>query len=103
MSVSQRRLWHQLRAHRSGFHFRREVPVGRYVLDFYCSKARLCVEVDGDQHSFRRERDRNRDAYLAVRGITTIRFGSQECFSNAEGVALSIQRMCMERLGVAPS
>ena len=66
-------------------------------MDFYCASARLCIEVDGDQHERIRERDEARDAYLLSRGILTLRFSSQECFDNPEGVALAIEKICRER------
>ena len=48
MTLPQVKLWFQLRANRlEGLHFRRQHPEGRYILDFYCDRARLCVEVDG--------------------------------------------------------
>ncbi len=61
MSVSEKRLWAYIRKDRLGFSFRRQVPIGEYVLDFYCAKAALCVEVDGEQHAPRAAADRRRD------------------------------------------
>ena len=50
MSVSEKVLWEQVRKNRLGYGFRRQVPVGPYILDFYCARASLCIEVDGEQH-----------------------------------------------------
>ena len=68
-------LWKALKARRQeGLHFRRQHPLGPYVLDFYCAQARLCVEVDGDSHGAadRPERDAARDRWLASQGIGTL-------------------------------
>lgn len=100
MSDSQRRLWYRLRAHRLGFHFRREFPIGPYTLDFYCHEAKLCVEVDGDQHDD--VRDAVRDAFMAERGIVTVRYASRECFTNTDVVAEDIRLKCIERSGRDP-
>jgi very-short-patch-repair endonuclease len=100
MSESQRRLWYELRAHRIGFHFKREVPFGPYTLDFYCHEAALCVEVDGEQHD--PATDKERDAYLAANGILTLRYTSRDCFTDQVGVAKDVLRVCIERTGRDP-
>jgi very-short-patch-repair endonuclease len=61
-----------------GYHFRRQHPIGPYVLDFYCSAARLAVEVDGYSHEVgdAPAYDARRDAWLLERGIETLRIGT---------------------------
>ncbi len=81
MSVSEKVLWEQLRKQRLGFAFRRQVPVGPYIMDFYCARAALCIEVDGEQHEQTRWQDAKRDAYLRKVGIDTIRVPSLALFS----------------------
>lgn len=76
MSVSERYLWSHLRKKRLGYSFRRQVPVGPYILDFYCGRAALCIEVDGEQHNLTKGRDDRRDGYLKNLGIETIRIPS---------------------------
>jgi very-short-patch-repair endonuclease len=58
--------------------FRRQHPIGRYVLDFYCAKARLAIEIDGISHdmSTRPKRDIERDAWLAAHGVTVLRIAA---------------------------
>ena len=102
ISKSQARLWQELRAHGTGFHFRREYPFGPLTMDFYCHEAKLCVEVDGDQHELRVAEDRARDAYLAKRGILVLRFASRECFYHAAQVAGQVRQVCIERTGRDP-
>ncbi|MCA3222483.1 MAG: methionine--tRNA ligase [Burkholderiales bacterium] len=91
-------LWHLLRdTQLEGAKFRRQHPLmlngERYVLDFFCDSARLCVEADGSQHlqSPQLERDRERDRALAAAGIRTLRFLDGEVLSNTEGVLTLIR------------
>ncbi len=81
MGVSKRKLWEFLRKDQRGFRFRRQHPVGPYVMDFYCSDALLCVEVDGEQHEQRQDLDRRRDEYLASLGVLTLRIRSLDLFA----------------------
>src|SRR5687768_269602 len=82
MSVSEKVLWEHLRKKRlEGFGFKRQVPVGPYVLDFYCPQASLCVEIDGEQHALRLDRDARRDQYLREVGIATLRIPSLVLFA----------------------
>ena len=76
MTLPEVLLWQEPRRKQLSKHFRRQHPVGRYVLDFYCSKARLCIEVDGAAHDFVSValRDERRDAWLATEGIQVLRF-----------------------------
>jgi very-short-patch-repair endonuclease len=76
MNLPERRLWWALRDSRlDGLKFRRQHPLGPFVLDFYCHAARLAVEVDGGSHDIagRKESDVRRDAWLKDRGIHTLR------------------------------
>lgn len=88
-------LWRKLRALRSqGVHFRRQHPVGAYVLDFYCAEARLAVEVDGFGHTMGRqpERDERRDAWLKTQGVTVWRIPATEVLRDSDEVADRILR-----------
>lgn len=90
MTDAERKLWYALRAHRlDGLSFRRQVPMGPYIADFYCSSARLVIEVDGGQHAASK-RDAARDAWLDERGIRTVRFWNAEVLTNLDGVLSSI-------------
>jgi very-short-patch-repair endonuclease len=76
------RLWRLLRDRRlSGLKFRRQVPVGPYIVDFLCVSARLIVEGDGSQHGDSL-RDAHRDAYLARQGRTVLRFWNYDILQN---------------------
>ena len=104
MSDTERRLWWALRAHRMGFHVRRQHPVGPYCLDFFVDEAKLCIEVDGEQHTYRERerRDARRDEYLSGLGIMTLRVPSPEVHRNLKAVLATIHRVCCERSGRTP-
>jgi very-short-patch-repair endonuclease len=87
---SELRLWRLLRDRRlSGFKFRRQVPLGPYIVDFLCVGAKLIVEADGSQHA-ESPRDKARDAYLASQGWKVLRFWNNEVLQNREGVLETI-------------
>ncbi|MFA7262269.1 MAG: DUF559 domain-containing protein [Caulobacter sp.] len=76
MSLPEVLLWRQLRARRlEGLRFRRQHPLGPFILDFFCAEAKLAVEVDGANHHVgdRPKQDAYRDRWLADRGIHTLR------------------------------
>jgi predicted helicase len=76
----------------AGYKFRRQHPLGRFVLDFYCHEAKLCVELDGGQHAepAQADYDRERTVWLNREGIRVIRFWNTDVFNNIEGVLQSI-------------
>ena len=83
-------LWRCLRGSRfHGAKFQRQVPVDRFVLDFYCHAAKLTVELDGKQHGWSADYDAERTKVLGTRGIRVIRFArSRSCPpADSRGVA----------------
>ena len=95
MSHAEVKLWVRLRSLRSqGVRFRRQHPVGPFVLDFYSAEVRLAVEVDGFAHRTedRPQRDERRDAWLDAQGIRVVRIGAAEVMADADAVAQSIWR-----------
>lgn len=74
MTVPEKTLWYLLRRNSLGLHFRRQHPIGPYILDFYCTTAKLCVEVEGPLHADQPDRDARRAARLNKEGIRVIRF-----------------------------
>ncbi|MBO6717763.1 MAG: endonuclease domain-containing protein [Rhizobiaceae bacterium] len=98
MSLPEVLLWEHLRAGRlDGYRFRRQHPVGPYVLDFYCASAQLAVEVDGAQHDLPQQlaHDRRRDTNLAQRGIRTLRIAAADILKDnaLEGVLVMISEI----------
>jgi very-short-patch-repair endonuclease len=74
MTAPERALWSMLRRKAQGLYFRRQRPIGPFILDFYCASAKLCVEVDGPAHHDTRDHDERRTAWLAKEGIRVLRF-----------------------------
>ncbi len=103
MGVSERLMWELLRDSRTGFKFRRQVPVLQYILDFYCAEAMLCVETDGELHAGRVEQDALRDLALAEIGVLTVRVPTLDLFeeTSIEGARWlkKIVAACEERTG----
>ncbi len=101
MTLSEKKLWSYIRAKRLGFLFRRQYPVGDFVLDFYCPEVKLCIEVDGPHHADRVLQDATRDAFLESLGILTIRIPSLDLFDREYPVLEKwlglIERTCRER------
>ena len=91
MTAAERVLWQALRGRGvAGLRFRRQHPVGRFVLDFYCPAAKLCVEVDGDVHDTQPERDAERSEILTAGGYRVLRFRNEEVLSNLPSVLARI-------------
>ena len=89
MTGAERKLWYALRAHRfEGLGFRRQVPLGRYILDFVCHDRGFVIEVDGGQHFSgpQAARDVTRDRWLKTQGFRVIRIANNEVLTNLECV-----------------
>jgi len=89
MTDAERHLWRHLRFGTLGVQFRRQVPIGSFVVDFACLRRRLVIEIDGGQHMASREDD-TRDAWLHERGYRLLRFWNHEVLGNVEGVVAAI-------------
>ena len=80
-------LWQYLRRHNlRGFKFRRQHGIERFIVDFYCAKARLIIEVDGPIHQYQREEDSIRQEYLESHGLKVLRFSNEAVLNNADEV-----------------
>lgn len=94
MTDAEGLLWYCLRDFRvHGFHFRRQVPIGKYITDFACLKYKLIVEVDGSHHGDpEQERlDQRRGQWLADTGYTVLRYDNNEIFTDCDMVLSNIQ------------
>jgi very-short-patch-repair endonuclease len=90
MTDAERALWMQLRAHRlDGLRFRRQTPIGPYIVDFVCHERRLVVELDGGQHA-ESQHDIRRDRWLESKGYRVLRFWNSDVFQNRDGVLETI-------------
>ena len=97
ISLSRRRL--------DGLHFRKQHPIGPYVLDFYCAEATLAVEVDGFSHNLgdRPQRDERRDDWLSERGIETLRLEAQSVIDDPQMALDTILGVARRRAPSTPS
>ena len=84
-------LWERLRGSRfHGAKFKRQVPIDRYVVDFYCHAARLAVEIDGKQHEWFADYDAERGKVLESAGVHVVRVSNDEVLNDLEGVLIKI-------------
>ncbi len=84
-------LWHYLRDKQlDGYKFRRQQPIGPYIVDFACMPQKLLIELDGGQHAEQHPYDQKRDAFLREQGYTILRFWNNEVFEHCFGVLESI-------------
>jgi len=95
MTSAEKRLWSRLRASRfHGFRFLRQEPIDRFIVDFYCSAARLVIELDGDAHSYSIDQDRAREEFLEDQGIHVIRFSNYDVMHSLDWVLEKIYQNC---------
>jgi very-short-patch-repair endonuclease len=99
MTDAERLLWRHLRERqRNGGKFRRQHPIGGYIVDFVCLDAGLIVEVDGGQHMDRVRHDAQRTNALQLQGYVVLRFWNNEVLANLAGVVETIDRALPQRL-----
>ncbi len=93
-------LWRYLKAHRlGGLGFRRQTPIGNYIVDFVSHSCKLVVELDGESHDFesRLRKDAERDRWLESRGFRILRFTNDDALKNLEGVVITIEQEAAPR------
>ena len=92
-------LWNHLRSRQlGGLKFRRQHPVGRFILDFYCAEANLAVELDGEYHNQRHQQDQARTQELQSHSVKVLRYPNQQVLESLETVLSSIRSECECRL-----
>ena len=90
MTDAEIRLWYHLRGHRLlGLKFKRQYPIGEYIVDFICHDHHLIVEVDGSQH-LDSARDAERDQWLRASGYLVLRFWNDDVLRDTEAVLEAI-------------
>ncbi len=91
MTDAEKLLWRHLRLRQfAGYKFRRQHPLGNYIVDFVCLEAALVLEVDGGQHAESADNDAIRTQWLEANGLHVMRFWNNEVLNNIEGVKLAI-------------
>ena len=101
LTPPEARLWLGLRGRRlEGLKFRRQHPIGPYILDFYCAAARLAVEVDGAIHDVEDQvrHDRRRTAWLAEKGVRVIRIRAVDVKDEFDGVLTFVAGVARSRI-----
>jgi len=98
---AERILWERLRNKHTGYHFYRQKPVGDYIVDFYCPKKKLIVEVDGANHFTNegKENDKARDDIMVALGFLVLRFSNMKVLKNTDKVVEKIA----EKISLYPS
>ena len=93
MTKAETILWKRLRMNQiDGLHFRKQHPYGMYIIDFYCDKAMLAIEVDGEIHKTRNTYDSERTVYLESTGLRVIRFTKEDILNRIEWVISEIRK-----------
>jgi very-short-patch-repair endonuclease len=82
MTPAEKILWNELRANKLGVHFRRQQVIAGFIVDFYCHKAALVIEVDGDIHGLQQDEDASREKALREMGLRIVRFKNDEILHN---------------------
>ncbi|MBI2552515.1 endonuclease domain-containing protein [Candidatus Uhrbacteria bacterium] len=105
-TFAERLLWRHLKSKQvQGLKFRRQEPIGRYIVDFVCFAKKVVIELDGGQHGQEKLRaaDKSRDEWLKDQGFTVLRFWNDEIMQNMEGVGEEIMRYCLAAPSPNPS
>jgi adenine-specific DNA-methyltransferase len=87
MTHAERTLWRHLRLRQfAGYKFRRQQPIGKYIVDFVCFEKKLVIELDGSQHSEEIVYDLERSSWLEEQGFRVLRFWDNQVFNETDGV-----------------
>ncbi len=90
-TVAEQKIWQQIRDRRLDHHkFKRQYPIGPYIVDFICLEQRLIVELDGGQHASQQSYDAARDAFLMAQGFQVLRLWNHDVLTNMEGVVVTL-------------
>ncbi|HEY7655224.1 MAG TPA: DUF559 domain-containing protein [Burkholderiales bacterium] len=91
LTDAEKRLWRRLQRRQIGrAKFRRQQPIGRYIVDFVCFECRVIIEVDGGQHAERRYDDEQRTRWLEARGYRVLRFWNNDVLEHTDAVAQAV-------------
>lgn len=94
MTETETKLWMYLKEKPNGYKFRRQHPIGGYILDFYCHKLKLSIELDGEYHlsEIQIKKDFERTQYLNQIGLKELRFSNNEVKENWEPLVINIEK-----------
>ncbi len=96
-TLSEVLLWNQLKARKMrGYQFMRQKPIGEYIVDFFCSKLKLVIEIDGESHIDKYEQDKIRQQNLERLGLNFLRFSDLDVKTNLNGVLQIIENWILD-------
>ncbi|MGD0035876.1 MAG: DUF559 domain-containing protein [Bacteroidota bacterium] len=99
MTLAEILLWQQLKGKQLlGYDFHRQKPIDEYVVDFYCPRLKLVLEIDGDSHDGKEEADRVRQEKLESLGLTILRFWDSDVKSNVDGIVEQLREWIEARM-----
>jgi very-short-patch-repair endonuclease len=99
---TERKLWHHIHDKQiENFRFRRQRPIGKYIVDFICLEANLVIELDGGQHVEQQQYDAERTKYLTAQGLHVLRYWNNDVMQNIEGVLEDIRAALMQRVSLS--
>jgi very-short-patch-repair endonuclease len=102
---TERLVWKHLRAkHFKGIKFRRQQPIGKYIVDFICFEKKLIIELDGGQHAMlsEKQKDIERNKWFEAQGYRVLRFWDDEVLMNTQGVLEVIRTYCFSHPPLSP-
>ena len=101
-TAAECKLWARLRGRRLAFKFRRQHPIGRFVVDYYCHGCRLVIEIDGDTHAQSVAHDAMRTEWLERHGYRVLRFTNEDVHRRLDAVLTMIVEECERAAGSLP-
>ena len=102
MTPAEKLLWQEVRAKKLGVRFRRQQIIQGFIVDFYCHKTALVVEVDGDIHDLQKEEDERREKVLSEMGLRVVRFGNDEIGMDLSAVVGKIKDLLEDARNIIP-
>ncbi|MDP3260080.1 MAG: endonuclease domain-containing protein [Thermodesulfovibrionales bacterium] len=103
LTDAEKLLWFHLKTRQvEELKFRRQEPIGRYIVDFVCYERGIVIEVDGSQHAIEKEKDEERDNWLKREGFNVLRFWNNEVLKNTKGVLEVIRKECLSHPPLHP-
>ena len=100
MTPTEKILWQELRANKLGVHFRRQQVIAGFIVDFYCHKAALVIEVDGDIHDLQQEEDARREKVLSEMGLRIVRFRNDEIVRDLSAVVGKVRELVVRNSSI---
>ena len=102
MTEAEKLLWEKLRKKQLGLRFKAQHPIERFIVDFYCHKAKFVIELDGEIHNSQKEYDLGREAELDKYGILVLRFTNDEVITDINSVIDRIKKSLAQRCPLIP-